>query len=105
MLWTLFLIALAMVYFLVLVLPLLSLVSSLSASQGIKVPFQHRAPNGPVSLDVSSLCDWSADPFGFTNVEGLAYTGTIYVDGDPFQVCRFVAAVALHIKRRLAGAA
>lgn len=65
---------------------LLALVLAIQASNGAKIQVHRRARPKAPSLDVSAYCDWSADPFRFTNVRGAAYTGTIHVGGEPFIV-------------------
>ncbi|CCM06426.1 uncharacterized protein FIBRA_08687 [Fibroporia radiculosa] len=62
------------------ILPL-SLLLLVSSAYSLHVPLQRRAQSTSVSINSSANGN-----FGFTDMEGFAYTGTIFVQGQPFQV-------------------
>jgi hypothetical protein len=64
---------------------LLVLAFGIPVGYAMSVPLQ-RLRRSTQSLHVSTLCDWSSDPYKFTSVDGLAYTVTLDVAGQPFSV-------------------
>ncbi|GJE93429.1 A1 family peptidase [Phanerochaete sordida] len=67
-------------------LELLVVGSSAVVSHAIQIPIHRRSLSRAYPVDVSTYCDWGTDPFAFTSLEGMAYTGTIQVGGASFSV-------------------